>query len=142
MSEPRVLANVTAVAIGGRGLLLIGAPGSGKSSLAMSLIDRGAMLIGDDAITLSRSDKIVTLAPAPNTRGMLELRGVGIINLPTGTAPLALVLDLDTTPQRLPDVIATRNIHGIAFPCLPFDATDQIAVLRAEQALVMHGVTF
>ena len=48
-----VLANVTAVAIGGRALLIDGPPGSGKSSLALALIDRGALLIGDDAVHLS-----------------------------------------------------------------------------------------
>ncbi|MEC7623469.1 MAG: serine kinase, partial [Pseudomonadota bacterium] len=53
MSET-VLANVTGVAIGGRVLLIEGPPGAGKSSLALALIDRGATLVGDDAVTLDR----------------------------------------------------------------------------------------
>ncbi|MFM5886059.1 MAG: HPr kinase/phosphorylase, partial [Novosphingobium sp.] len=48
-----VLHQATAVAIGGRGVLIEGAPGSGKSSLALALIDRGAALIGDDGVALA-----------------------------------------------------------------------------------------
>ena len=43
----------TCVAIKGRGVLIEGAPGSGKSSLALALIDRGAVLVGDDGVTLA-----------------------------------------------------------------------------------------
>ncbi|HQA17982.1 MAG TPA: serine kinase, partial [Novosphingobium sp.] len=41
----------TCVAIKGRALLIEGPPGSGKSSMALALIDRGAALIGDDGVT-------------------------------------------------------------------------------------------
>lgn len=40
------LHQATCVAIGGRGVLIEGLPGSGKSSLALALIDRGAQLVG------------------------------------------------------------------------------------------------
>lgn len=52
----------TCIAIGGRALLIEGPPGSGKSSLALSLIDRGAMLIGDDSVLLeARHGRLSTL---------------------------------------------------------------------------------
>src|SRR3546814_11755709 len=47
----------SAVAIGGRAVLIIGPPGSGKTSLALALIDRGATLIGDDGVALARRDR-------------------------------------------------------------------------------------
>ena len=47
------LIQASCVAIGGRGLLILGAPGSGKSSLALALIDRGARLIGDDGVQIA-----------------------------------------------------------------------------------------
>ena len=64
MSEVR---QAGAVAIGGCGLLIEGAPGSGKSSLALALIDRGAALIGDDGVALSLRGGRLWAAPPPNT---------------------------------------------------------------------------
>ena len=51
----------TAVEIGGRALLIEGPPGSGKSSLALALIDRGARLIGDDSVMLEVSGRQLLL---------------------------------------------------------------------------------
>ena len=76
MSET-VLANVTGVAIGGRVLLIEGPPGAGKSSLALALIDRGATLVGDDAVTLDRRGEAVHALPPPNTAtARITLKGI------------------------------------------------------------------
>ena len=80
MSTNEQLLQASAVAIGGRGLLLEGPPGSGKSSLALALIDRGARLIGDDGLRLVRRGKDVMAEPPPNIAGKLEIRGVGIFD--------------------------------------------------------------
>lgn len=134
-----VLANVTCVAIGGRGLLIEGPPGSGKSSLALALIDRGAVLVGDDGISLeTRADRCWALPP-PNIAGLLEVRGVGPIKLPTTSAPIALVLALDPEAPRLPDP-GTRIYAGCSLPLLPFRPGDAIQALRAEAALRTFGI--
>ena len=70
------------VAIGGRGLLIDGPPGSGKSSLALALIDRGATLVGDDGVLLELRGGRLWALPPPNIAGLLEIRNVGLAMLP------------------------------------------------------------
>lgn len=137
-----VLSNVTAVAIDGHALLIEGAPGSGKTSLALALIDRGAILIGDDAITLVRSGDLLIASPPPNTKGMVEIRNVGIVEVPATEAPVALVLSLDRDAERYPLEIGTSDFGGLEIPRLHFAAGDAIQGIRAEYALLKHGLRF
>lgn len=139
MSET-VLANVTGVAIGGRVLLIEGPPGAGKSSLALALIDRGATLVGDDAVTLDRRGEVVHALPPPNTAGLVDIRNVGIVEMPTTHGPVALILTLDPAAARFPLAIAERTLAGIAVPALPFVPGDAVQALRAEAALQRHGL--
>lgn len=141
MSGSTLIVQASAIAIEGRALMVEGPPGSGKSSLALALIDRGAMLIGDDGLTLSRDGNRVIVSPPPNIAGMLEIRGVGIVELPVTLAPLALILSLDENVPRYPDELACRDILGVAVPVLPFRCGDAIQALRAEWALRSHGLT-
>ncbi len=136
------LIGVSAVAIDGRAMLIEGAPGSGKSSLALALIDRGAALIGDDGVSLRCQGEEIIVTPPPNITGMLEIHGVGIVNFPTSSGPLALVLTLGDQAPRLPQSLSTRDICGQAIPGLPFCSGGNNAALRAEWALRVHGLTF
>ncbi len=130
----------TAVAIGGRALLIEGTSGSGKSSLALALIDRGATLIGDDGIALSTRGGELWTRPAPATAGLIELRNVGILALPTTEAPAALVLQLREEAPRFVESAATIEIAGVAIPALAFDPRIPAAAVRAEFALALHGL--
>jgi serine kinase of HPr protein (carbohydrate metabolism regulator) len=134
--------HASSVAIGGRGVLIAGASGSGKSDLAMRLIDRGAMLISDD-YTLLREREGVLLAEPPETiAGKLELRGVGIVPLPFSShVPTALLVDLDGTPERLPGP-ASRMILGVALPAIALRGLEPSAPIKVEQALLLHGLVF
>lgn len=135
----------SAVAIGGRALLIEGPPGSGKSSLALALVDRGAGLIGDDAVTLTGAGPMLLASPPPNIAGLLELRGVGLVTLPVAPpAPVALILMLGGPPaERLPDrPLPVRMIAGVAVPQLSFDPGTIAPAPRAEWALRTHGLTF
>ena len=138
----RVLPNVTGVAINGRALLIAGSPGCGKSSLALALIDRGAVLVGDDAVNIRSEGSRLMALPPPEIVGKLEIRGVGIVDLPTSTAPVALLLDLENDPARMPDELAHRHIEGIAIPELAFAAGDAVQAIRAEYALARYGLIF
>ncbi|QIG53423.1 serine kinase [Altererythrobacter sp. BO-6] len=140
MSGSSLIAQASTIAIDGRALMIEGPPGSGKSSLALALIDRGAMLIGDDGVSLSRDGDQVFASPPPNIAGKLEIRGVGIVELPVTQAPLALILSLDQEALRYPDELARRDILGVAVPVLPFRCGDAIQALRAEWALRSHGL--
>ena len=139
MSCDTILVQASAVAIGGRALLIEGAPGAGKSSLALSLIDRGAELIGDDGVQLQRVQQRILAKPPPNIAGKLEIRGVGIVDLPVVTAPVALILSLTEDAPRFPDPIQQRPVLGVAIPVLQFRAGDAVQALRAEWALKQHG---
>lgn len=139
--------HASAVVIAGRALLIEGPPGSGKSSLALALIDDGAGLIGDDAVTLTPCTMAngaaqLLASPPPNIAGMLEVRGVGIIRLPVARpAPVALILSLGgDRPERLPpSPLPVRVIAGVAVPVLAFDPGTTAPATRARWALNLHG---
>ncbi|MEQ5787159.1 HPr kinase/phosphatase C-terminal domain-containing protein [Erythrobacter sp. NFXS35] len=138
----------SAVAIGGRALLIEGPPGCGKSSLALALIDRGAALIGDDAVTLTlnltRAGKQLIASPPPNIAGMLELRGIGLVQMRVAApAMAALVLELGGAPgERLPQTpLQRRIIGGVALPVLHLDPGTIAPAQRAEWALALHGLS-
>ena len=135
-----VLRQATCVAIGGRAVLIEGAPGSGKSSLALALIDRGAVLVGDDGVALESRGEALWAAPPPNIRGLLEVRNVGLLTLPVTSAAVALVVNLDEGAERLPDGPRTIAILGHALPALALFPAAAVLPLRVEKALVMHGL--
>ena len=129
----------TCVAVGGRGLLIEGAPGSGKSSLALALIDRGAVLIGDDGVLLEqRAGRLWALAP-PRITGLLEVRNVGLITAPVTEAPLALLIRLAPGAPRLPQGHEQEVRAGISLPALTLDPALPVLHLRAEYALRLYG---
>ncbi|QUL39412.1 HPr kinase/phosphatase C-terminal domain-containing protein [Erythrobacter sp. JK5] len=131
----------SAVAISGRALLLEGPPGSGKSSLALALIDRGARLIGDDGVILTRQGERLIATPPPNTTGLIEIRNVGLIELPVAPpAPLALILSLAADAERLPDSAQERVFLGLGVPALAFTPGAIAPAVRAEWALHRHGL--
>jgi serine kinase of HPr protein (carbohydrate metabolism regulator) len=134
----------TVVALGTRGLLLLGAPGRGKSGLALALIERGAMLVADDRVGLSARDGQLMATPAPALAGLLEVRGVGLLRMPyRREVAVRLLLDLDAAPERLPPSPADwarRDLLGVAVPILPLAAEAPLAALKVEAALaVLEG---
>src|SRR3546814_16258382 len=91
----------SAVAIGGRALLIFGPPGSGKTSLALALIDRGATLIGDNGDTMARAGDCVIARLPPNIAGLLEVWNMCLISLPPSSDPVSLTLHLLIACARL-----------------------------------------
>ena len=124
----------TSVAWNGAALLLRGPPGSGKSDLALRLIEAGAGLIADDQTRLTvRKGRLYASVPPP-IAGLLEIRGVGIVKVAAAPpAPLALVVDLVSYEdlERSPEPAHCVYL-GVTLPriCLvPFEAT-AVAKLR------------
>ena len=130
---------VSCVAIGGRAVLIEGPPGSGKSSLALALIDRGAALIGDDGVQLARRGGALWALPPPNIAGLLEIRNVGLATLRAEAAPVALVLRLDPDAPRLPEHAERTELAGTALPLVRLWPGSSVLALRAEWALALHG---
>ncbi len=138
MSE--VIANVSCVAMRGRGMLITGPSGSGKSSLALALMDRGAELIGDDGVTLAQVGELVVATPPPNTEGLIEIRNVGLLEVPTARAPVAIVINLASEAERLPLGHGSAVLLGREVPQVDLYPDTPFLALRAEAALEMHGL--
>ncbi len=103
----------------GRGVLILGPSGSGKSALALQLIAFGAILVSDDRTEITRSDDRLTASVPPSIAGLIEARGVGILWAEhAGPVPLGLIVDLGQPEAgRLPQ----RHEHtllGLTLPCL------------------------
>ena len=133
----------TCVAIVGRGVLIEGAPGSGKSSLALALIDRGAVLVGDDGVMLGPQDGRLMAAPHPNTTGKLEVRNVGLVDMPVSSpVPVALVISLDSQAPRFIERAAMITIGDVPLPWVQLYPDSAVLALRAEIALRTYGLMF
>ena len=131
----------------GRGILFLGPSGAGKSDLALRLIDGGAKLVADDQIVLARNEPngipgLVASAPN-NIRGLLEVRGLGIVAVETvPSAPLFLVVELAAPGlvERLPEA-ATWQCLGIEVPMIklaPFEPSTPAKLRLAVRAPNMN----
>jgi len=116
--------HATAVARRGRGCVLLGAAGSGKTSLALQMIALGAELIADDRVAVrhAASGPVLgpVLGPVPHLAGLIEIRGAGMLKLPSHAedVPLWLAADLDSTASERMPPRREIELAGIAVPVL------------------------
>jgi serine kinase of HPr protein (carbohydrate metabolism regulator) len=146
MSGPRLSSenlHASCVAIDGRAVLIAGPSGSGKSDLALRMLDRGFTLVSDDR-TILRKQGGKLVATAPETiKGKLEVRGVGIVDMEeVANVPIALIVELTSDIQRLPDDGRERQILGIGIPLINVDAKTASAPSKVALALERLGLKF
>jgi HPr kinase/phosphorylase len=103
-APPRQTLHASCVALEGRGLLIIGASGSGKSALALELMALGAGLVADDRTILTRVGAEIIATCPPQIKGMIEARGIGLLQAEAiAQARICLIVDLDRREtERLP----------------------------------------
>lgn len=84
--------------------MILGASGSGKSSLALDMMALGATLVADDRVCLAQQDQKIIASVPPALAGLIEARGIGLLHATPGDpVPLACVIDLDQVEtSRMP----------------------------------------
>lgn len=154
MSDVAVI-HGSCVAIGSHGVLLLGAPGSGKSDLVLRLLDhhgggaagklRAIHLVADDQVVITRRDATLLTSAPPALAGKLEVRGLGIVEVPAvSDVPLELVVRLTSSSEieRLPDLETSRfDILGLTRTLILIDPEKASAPARIRAALdhIGHG---
>jgi HPr kinase/phosphorylase len=123
--------------------MLTGPSGSGKSDLALRLIDRGAILVSDDAVSMTLVDGTLMIATAPNIKGKIEIRGVGICEVEAvSPVPLRLVVELCSDIERMPPASLWTDICDFDVPLLqlaPFEASAPVKLEYAYRAVIDAG---
>ncbi|MEQ8322835.1 MAG: HPr kinase/phosphatase C-terminal domain-containing protein [Rhodospirillales bacterium] len=137
--------HASAVAIDGKGVLLLGASGAGKSDLALRLIDAGAVLVADDRVDLEPAGGALLLSAPEKLAGMIEVRGLGIVRLAHETkVSLSLIVDLvkpediERLPATLQGDFMGQQVRRFALD--PFTASApakiRLALSVADQAML------
>jgi RNase adaptor protein for sRNA GlmZ degradation len=125
--------------IGPLGLLLLGESASGKSDLALRLVDAGGWLVADDRVRLSPEDGLLRARPVPGFEGMLALRGLGLAQIARlEEAPVALAVRLAPAATGPGDPLPEERVEtfaGQAVPAIALDPAAASAVSRIRLAL-------
>src|SRR5438034_3654427 len=143
-----ILIHGTCLAVGEVGVLLLGPPGSGKSDLALRLIDQPGLgisgeikrtrLVADDQVVVRRKDEVLVASAPLVIAGKFEIRGLGLVAVThAGDAMLGLAVRL--TPladiERLPDLSVSRyEMLGGAIPLVQVDPNQASAPARVRAA--------
>lgn len=124
-----ITVHASCVAIEGRGILIRGASGAGKSALALHLMAHGARLVADDQTILTRQGDAIFASCPPNLGGMIEARGIGLLAAkPLKIAKIYLIVDLDQIeadrlpPKRHCDLLEVpiELVFGSTYGHLPY----------------------
>lgn len=143
--------HATCINVGGMGVLLLGASGSGKSDLALRLIDHGSggfhegILVADDQVIVTSTDGRLTARAPHALQGRLEIRGIGVVSMPyLETTHIQFAATLSTAAgDRIPDFTQqVIEIASVAIPNLalnPFEASAPAKIRAMVQAIAEEG---
>lgn len=136
--------HATGLVLGKTGIMLRGPSGSGKSMLALSLIDQyearglSAKLVSDDRIELEAVKGELLMHAPPQIAGLVELRGRGIVSRPhVEKAPVHLVVDFVPKLERMvEEEDLTVEIDGVVLPRCP---VPKLGVAELSHQLLLVG---
>ncbi len=132
--------HATCVSLNGKGILFLGKSGAGKSDLALRLITMfKAELVADDRVDIETTPQGLKASAPQNLKGLLEVRGVGIISLPVKPEiQISLAVELtEEKIERLPEE-SFYSLCGKKVPFIklnPFEASAPAKVLAALSLL-------
>lgn len=132
------LVHATSVEIGGHAVLIRGPSGSGKSDLALRLIDGGAVLVADDQSAISNDGGRLFVGVPETIAGLLEVRGLGIVRVACrARVPLALVVDIvhPKDVDRLPEPSAAQLL-GVMVPRVALAAFEASTPAKVRLAMI------
>lgn len=134
--EKQLQIHASCVELGGTGVLLLGDSGSGKSDLALRLIDAGGRLVADDRTDLRREGTRLIASPPATIAGRIEVRGLGIVPVAhVACSPVVLAVDL-VAPDRVERMPAAqyRSWLGIDIPLVALDPFQASAAAKIRLA--------
>lgn len=128
--------HASTIAIDGQAIMITGVSGSGKSDLALRLIDRGARLVSDDYTLITRTETGLMASAPSRLKGKLEVRGIGIIECEAiDQARVALLVRLGPVPERMPADNDLEMIAGCPVPAMSIAPFEASAPIKVEWAL-------
>ena len=151
-SSPRQTIHGACLQVGSAGVLVLGPPGSGKSALALELIDTPghalggpllkARLVADDQVVIRREGNTLHASPPEELAGLLEVRGLGVVHvkhLPATRLRMAVMLAPWREIERLPG-LESYALLGLSLPLARIDPARPGAPARVRAALVHLGL--
>ena len=128
--------HATSVVLEENGIMILGKPGSGKSDLALRLIDNGATLVSDDLTICKKIGENIFLFSTEEIRGLLEVREIGIITVPyVEKVRLKMITELTNNDnERLPKPKSVK-ILGVRIPKLNINGKNPSAVAKVKLKL-------
>lgn len=149
--DARQTIHATSIVVGQTGLLFLGSSGSGKSGMAFSCMAEAwalgwhAALIADDRTCLAvHGDHCIASCPEP-IRGMMELRGTGIVavrRIARALIHCAISLGEPSAASRVPPEHETFSCNGASMPLLRLwhdGAGSPLARIRAARPQLFSG---
>jgi serine kinase of HPr protein (carbohydrate metabolism regulator) len=139
--------HATAVLVGAKAVLIRGEPGSGKSRLALRLLEAAGRelpfvrLVGDDRVYLENRAGRLVVRPPQELAGLLEIRGTGIVRVPfEPAAVVGLVIELGQPADRMPAAESRKAVlEGVALPRLAVPPDADPLPIAIEASLGRFG---
>ena len=129
--------HASCVAIEQKAVLILGDSGSGKSDLTLRLIEQcNAQLVADDRVDIIAKDGYLVASCPQNIKGLLEIRGIGLVNYPyCDSAKIALVVCLTGKQlERLPQK-SFYNLENFTIPQIAINPFENSAPFKIVAAL-------